>query len=740
MHLKILFKVYFALSLLFFIASCSLIKPMVVTKKYTLYDVVSAIESENYSLAYRELKHVDISSVSPESLTKYRFVQAVLSYKLGYYTQAQKYLTQLLLNRTGMEDYIAWYLANSYIKTSNYNSAINVLQTIAHTYTMSVFYKPAILLMGECMTKDRQYNKAIQLYSDHITDPDFFSQLPQLLIQRAALYISDNNIDKGIKDYVRVYTSFPDSSYATIAFHALSSITDVSTLNIDHSSIASLLMMDGKYSAAIPELELAINTCKQTNNSGEGLSSLYLNLGMAYYYTGKYNNAIQVLRQANLYNDKKKHEPEILFWLGKAFTKYGDIENAKKVFLKVAHLNSSYTPMAMYRLSQIYQQTSDQTSTEYWLKRLAGLDTPFSILADWELGWYYYRQANFNNAIYYFNKLEHSKYSDESEKTKAMYWKARTLLKTGEVQHSEKIFFKIINENPFSYYSVMSNLWFDENTLDFSPKDLVLPEPFITPGDFAFNYHYSRYAFLNAVGFKKEAIDELNAASSLNLTKEEAFLLCHAYYKNDHYFDSLYLARTRFSDKLKTLDNETLPVWFYSYPLGYANILKGYKEKYGIDPLILYALILQESKFNPDAISNAGALGIMQIMPATAKRAAKNINLEPFSRELLFDPQINIGIGTWYFNNLMIRYKGNYVLSLAAYNAGEKAVDTWLKNSTDCNTDEFIEDIPFEETRHYIKNILSNLVAYAKIYGGSINLKEHVYLEGSFLKACLASH
>ena len=238
-------------------------------------------------------------------------------------------------------------------------------------------------------------------------------------------------------------------------------------------------------------------------------------------------------------------------------------------------------------------------------------------------------------------------------------------------------------------------------------------------------------------GLRQEALRELAALSALNLSGNEYLMVCQAYYVNGDYFHSLYLARTELGDMLQTFDGDTAPVWFYSYPAGYSQIIKSYTEKYQLDPFILYSLILQESRYKPDAVSNAGALGIMQIMPSTASRVAKSIDLAPFTAQVLMDPQINLGIGTWYFKQLMMKYNGNYILSLAAYNAGEKSVNQWLAHSTDCNTDEFIEDIPFPETRHYVKSILANLIAYTMTYGGSINLGKHLSMEGSFLKNCL---
>jgi soluble lytic murein transglycosylase len=734
MTLKIVNRFFEILLLLLFITSCSLIRPIVIKKQYSIQDVKNAISMGNYGLAYKESKYVNTSGMSDEWLIKYKFMLAFVSYQTEHYKEAQEYFKQLLSDKTRVPDYVNWYLAKSYEKTGDCNSSMEYLKFIADNFTESVFLKPSLQLMGQCMTKMKKYNNAINLYSEYITNSSFYRQLPEILTQRAALYVSTGNTRSGINDYLKVYSLFPNSSYAGIAFSALNTITDVTSLNIDHCRIANLLMMDNEYTAALNELNIAIPEVRLSGNNNK-ISNLYKNMGIAYYYTDQYNDAILALQTSLYYNTQNHDYPEILFWLGKCFTKYGKTDYAINTFLQLAYIKSNYKPMALYKLYALYQKEGNTIAAQRWLLKLANTNTPFSLTAYWNLAWYYYKAGDFKGAIYYLKKMEHSKYSDEYEKVKAEYWSARILLKDGETGKANTMFFKIANTMPLNYYSLMSNMWIGVNTIAYNVNNIYTPK--IANMDSSFNFHYSRYVFLKGLGINKESLNELAALSMLNLSQNECLLLCYEYYINGDYFHSLYIARTELGDMLQTFTSDTLPVWFYSYPTGYSQIINNYTVKYDIDPFILYALILQESRYKTDAVSNAGALGIMQIMPSTASKVAKEISLEPFSSQLLLDPQINIGIGTWYFKKLTTKYKGNYVLSLAAYNAGERAVDTWLAHSTDCDTDEFIEDIPFEETRHYVKGIIANLAAYTKIYGGKINLEKHIYMEGSFLKSCL---
>tara|TARA_B100000315_G_scaffold259931_1_gene318183 strand:- start:7433 stop:9412 length:1980 start_codon:yes stop_codon:yes gene_type:complete len=139
--------------------------------------------------------------------------------------------------------------------------------------------------------------------------------------------------------------------------------------------------------------------------------------------------------------------------------------------------------------------------------------------------------------------------------------------------------------------------------------------------------------------------------------------------------------------------------------------------KSNIDVAFLHALIRQESAFNIKAISHAGARGLMQIMPATAKRVAKKHKLPYRRRNLTTDTDYNLRLGQAYLSGLLEQYNGSYVLSLAAYNAGPKRANRWIKRNgdpRDKNVDaiDWVEMIPFRETRNYVQRVIENLHVY----------------------------
>lgn len=172
-----------------------------------------------------------------------------------------------------------------------------------------------------------------------------------------------------------------------------------------------------------------------------------------------------------------------------------------------------------------------------------------------------------------------------------------------------------------------------------------------------------------------------------------------------------YLAAFRYLydvlDKKEVKFNRQLLELLYPWP--YLDVLTKILKKDQIDPMVVLSLIRQESVFNPRARSRVGATGLMQLMPTTARRFRRSVR-----NKQLFNPQINIEIGTKYLKNLIKRYDGNLVYVLAAYNAGESRVERWkgLYFNNDTTILKNIEAIPFLETRNYVKLIFRNIFFY----------------------------
>jgi soluble lytic murein transglycosylase len=155
-------------------------------------------------------------------------------------------------------------------------------------------------------------------------------------------------------------------------------------------------------------------------------------------------------------------------------------------------------------------------------------------------------------------------------------------------------------------------------------------------------------------------------------------------------------------------------------PLKHEDIIRQQAHDKGLDPALVAAVIYQESKFR-DRTSSAGARGLMQITPDTARFIAKTSGGIRFTLADLGTPQINISYGTWYLRWLMQHYDGNTTLAVAAYNAGFNHVDSWVRDAG--GPDRFRpEEIPFPETRNYVKQVLERRKDYARHYSRELGL------------------
>jgi soluble lytic murein transglycosylase len=139
-------------------------------------------------------------------------------------------------------------------------------------------------------------------------------------------------------------------------------------------------------------------------------------------------------------------------------------------------------------------------------------------------------------------------------------------------------------------------------------------------------------------------------------------------------------------------------------PVIHKDIINKFSKHYNIDPLLVTSVIKEESNFNEKARSRSGAMGLMQIMPATAKDLCNELEIKNFKIQDLEDPEINIHIGTYYLSKLLKEFDGKKILALAAYNAGMGKTKNWYKENPLVEIE--IKDIPYKETSEYVESVM----------------------------------
>jgi len=213
------------------------------------------------------------------------------------------------------------------------------------------------------------------------------------------------------------------------------------------------------------------------------------------------------------------------------------------------------------------------------------------------------------------------------------------------------------------------------------------------------------------------AVRELQAAAAEDKGNWEAPEAARLYADGGQYNRAIEIMK-RTVPNYFAVDIPDLPrnYWEALFPKPYWTDLKKFSSQNALDPYLVASLIRQESEFNAAAVSNKNAVGLMQLLPKTGKLVAKEEKLRHFNAAQLFTPAVNLQLGTRYFRGMVDKF-GAFEYALAAYNAGSDRVQDWLSQGKYRDAQEFVESIPFTETREYVQAILRNANVYRQLYG-----------------------
>ncbi len=431
------------------------------------------------------------------------------------------------------------------------------------------------------------------------------------------------------------------------------------------------------------------------------------------YYHNNYNRALKYFR-------KTRKDNEVNYYLGKIYYSRKDYNRALRCFRR-----SKFPPSYYYR-GRIYEEIELNTKaiaaydSLYHLypgnsyairgrKRKAYLledigDTLQAVATFLSLN---DKNAKFRAAmqLYHIGNLSEAlKILGEYDAPDFLYWRIRVKERLGEPVDSLKEYLQ--KKYPLSYYTLLRekhNISLDTLSIDTWVMNLGDSAVVFTHSDSLHIKRALRYFSLNEYRYGEKELDQImpkNGAEFLYLSK-----LCSENGADKRsIIYALRLIKWAKKRGEKEIPEELLRL---IYPVRYA--ITAYEEKADIS--ICLAMIWQESLFDPTAVSPAQANGLMQIIPQTAQSIARDLNIKDYS---LFDPFISIKFGWYYFSKLMKEFH-SVPLSLAGYNAGPIRVRRWLAENGNLETDQFIELIPFNETRNYVKSVLRREVIYRAI-------------------------
>jgi soluble lytic murein transglycosylase len=365
---------------------------------------------------------------------------------------------------------------------------------------------------------------------------------------------------------------------------------------------------------------------------------------------------------------------------------------------------------AHYSIGRIHEAAGrfDRAAASYKRSR-SGSDATVASESRWREGWVAYLGGDFVRASVTFGEAERASRGERPRDAHdaLLYWQARSLERAGNEGAADEAYRALITESPDSFYAYLA-----EKRTGLAAR-LPQPAPVSAPTNAGDADVLTRIGILNRAGFAdlgsvevRRLLDGKSPAQKVALLPGLAGANAHAAALKTAL--DLYARRELSEDQL----------YAFLYPAAFESIVQRESAAKALDPYLVYSLMKQESLFDPHAVSSASAVGLMQLLPSTARRLAGVTDERALGADDLVDPNLNVRLGVTYLAELAARYHNDPVFILASYNAGEKAADSWKERFGALELDELVERVTYRETRQYVKKVLGNYRNYLRLYAG----------------------
>jgi soluble lytic murein transglycosylase len=355
----------------------------------------------------------------------------------------------------------------------------------------------------------------------------------------------------------------------------------------------------------------------------------------------------------------------------------------------------------------------------------AGGKTQKAATLHWRCAWLNYRLNRFDEAKRLMEE-QVQLFAFSNETANSLYWLGRIAENENRPTVARAYYAKLTERYPNYYYSLLANDRLsvlgsgEKMDVAFLERISSISAPRVNDAEVdPDNIRLQKAKLLANAALYDLAIKELQTAAADPDNDWANAEMIRLYEDAGKPFQALRKAKQTVPSYLAA-DPNALPKTYVEalFPRPYWDELYRSSTANGLDPYLVASLIRQESEFNPTAISHANAYGLMQLLPEVGKATAKQIKLRNYSLADLLEPNANLKLGTKYFKSMIDEYGGQVEYALAAYNAGTNRVADWRANGTYRDMAEFVESIPFTETREYVQAILRNRAMYKKIYEG----------------------
>ena len=399
-------------------------------------------------------------------------------------------------------------------------------------------------------------------------------------------------------------------------------------------------------------------------------------------------------------------------WLARSMARADRVPESIAAFEKIAKRSGPHRSRAHYLAALLLdgRDRNDEARVHFEVLAKDPRQNGLSRAALWYLGWTDFRAGQFASAAEQFIALA-SVTDNEIDRLRPLYWRARALEAGGDSDGATKIFIHLAERYPLSYYGWRARDRSSPSGSKSPIHEVALGRSGLRPSDLA------RVRILMAAGLVESGAEEsaqlIRNATGLDDRVALARLLTSAGDFNraqrvivDAYTTSLARGPVAGLEEL----------WWYAWPSAYSGHVDAATGNDGsVDPELVYSIMREESGYRPKIVSPVGARGLLQIMRETGEQLAGRVGRANFDADDLFDPAMNIELGSFYLGELSRQFPTRISASIASYNAGPHVVARWIDGDPRPD-DEWVESIPYSQTRSYVKRVMRSLQAYRLLY------------------------
>ncbi len=631
-------------------------------------------------------------------------------------------------------DYVAYHLGDAYLKTAHNAESLSTLADFSKNFPDSLLMRDAHLVYANALLEEGRAQEAAA-----VLEKDRAPVRADVELALGRAYETAGDKEKAATAFRNVHFNLP------ISFEADAAGTELRKLGISGSvaerrTRADLLFKAKHYADAAHDYRELVNEVSPADRP-----QVQLALAGALEKSGGSRDARQILTAMGPQTGDT--EAERLYLLSETQRSTSDEEGVEHTLNELRRFGPASPWLEQALLSagntSLLQRDYDRAIDYFRELQQRFPNGAHASSAHWKAAWLAFRQLRIEEARQGFEQ-QIALYPDSAEVPNALYWRARVAEEEGNPAMARAFYQKLSDRFRNYYYAELGRQRLKalqgagDGTHPGPIKDASLKEdlphyalldhisPLSTAGKITAtdppddNLRVERARLLSNGALADMAVRELQAAASKD---EEGGTwappeMARVYQDIGRYDRGIEIMKHSTPNYFAVdLPDLPRPYWEALFPKAYWTDLRKYSALNGLDPYLVASLIRQESEFNALALSRANAVGLMQLLPKTGKTVARQVKLRGYSAPQLYTPAVNLQLGTRYFKDMVDKYNGQFEYALAAYNAGTDRVGEWLGQGHYRDPQEFVESIPFTETREYVQAILRNANVYRQLYG-----------------------